>query len=62
MIFTYEVIIHDETAESLKHLFLPPAGSHVTARELQIACARLAEATRAAKRLQRLAVVGEGVV
>jgi hypothetical protein len=54
-----EIVIHDEIAESLKHLFLPPAGSHVTASELQIACARLAEATRAVKRLQRLTAVGE---
>ena len=51
--YLVEVIIHDEIAESLKHLFLPAEGSHVTAEELQVACARLAEATRAMKRLQR---------
>jgi len=48
-----EVVIYDETAESLKHLFLPPPGSHVSAQELEEACAKLAEATRATKRLDR---------
>lgn len=48
-----EVVIHDETAESLRHLFLPPDGSHVSLEVLQSACANLAEATRAMKRLDR---------
>jgi len=49
-----EVIIHDEVADSLKHLFLPPDGAHVTANELKLACARLAEATRDMKRIRGL--------
>jgi hypothetical protein len=48
-----EVIIHDPMAESLKDLFLPPPGAHVTAQELRDACAHLAEATRQMKRLAR---------
>ncbi len=48
-----EVVIYDETAEALKDLFLPPSGSFVSAEELQEACARLAAATRAMKRLRR---------
>jgi hypothetical protein len=48
-----EVICHDETAASLAHLFLPPSGSHMTGQELQEACERLAEATRAVKQLER---------
>jgi hypothetical protein len=48
-----EVIIHDATAQALADLFLPPPGTHISAEELRAACARLAEATRAAKRLAR---------
>lgn len=48
-----EVVIHDEDAESLKDLFLPPPGSRVSAEDLRAACARLAEATRELKRLRR---------
>jgi hypothetical protein len=48
-----EVVIHDQTALALADLFLPKPGSHVTAEELRLACARLAEATRAAKQLAR---------
>lgn len=48
-----EVIVHDPVAQSLQHLFLPPPGSHVDPETLKDACARLAEATREMKRLER---------
>jgi hypothetical protein len=46
-----EVIIHDEVARLLAHLFLPVPGSHLDAAELADACARLAEAARTVKLL-----------
>ena len=52
-LYVIEVVIHDETAQSLKHLFLPPEGSLVSAAELKAACARLADATRAMKAAAR---------
>lgn len=49
----HEVVIYDETAQALADLFLPPAGSRVSAKELEDACRRLADAARAVKRLER---------
>ena len=48
----HTVTILDEDAQVLADLFLPPEGTAVSIRELEDACHRLTEATRAWKRLR----------
>jgi hypothetical protein len=48
----HEVVIYDKTAQALAHLFLPPAGTQISAKDLEAACRALAEAAQAWKRLQ----------
>lgn len=46
----HEVLIYDEDAKALAHLYLPPEGTQVSIEELEAALARLAEAARERKR------------